>query len=176
MNKHRVIALSILILAAVLLRFLPNPPNFTPIAALALFCGAVFRDRNLALILPLAVMVVTDLFLGWHGTILFVYGSFVLMVLIGRTLKDHITPGYIAGGGIGGAMLFFIITNFGVWLTSAMYPPTWQGLAAAYIAAIPFLHNMILGTLFYSAVLFGGFHLAGRWMPSIHESSASFRS
>jgi len=176
MNKHRIIAISILILAAVLLRFLPHPPNFTPLAALALFSGAIFRDRFLALAMPLCVMLVSDLFLGWHGTILFVYGSFALIVLIGRTFQSRVKISYIAGGGIFGAMLFFIITNFGVWLTSTMYPLTWQGLVAAYVAAIPFLHNMILGTLFYSAVFFGVFYLAERWMPSIQENTGHLRA
>ncbi len=176
MNKHRIIAISILILAAVLLRFLPHPPNFTPIAALALFSGVIFHDRFLALAMPLCVMLVSDLFLGWHGTILFVYGSFALIVLIGRTLQSRVKISYIAGGGILGAMLFFIITNFGVWLTSTMYPLTWQGLVAAYISAIPFLHNMILGTLFYSAVFFGVFYLVERWLPSIQEGTGHLRA
>lgn len=176
MNKHRIIAISILILAAVFLRFLPHPPNFTPIAALALFSGVIFRDRFPALAMPLCIMLVSDLFLGLHSTILFVYGAFALMVLMGRALKSRVSVGYIAGGGITGAMLFFIITNFGVWLTSAMYPLTWQGLVAAYIAAIPFLHNMILGTLFYSAVFFGLFYLAERWIPSMQEESGHLRA
>jgi hypothetical protein len=171
MNKHRILALSILIIAAVLLRFLPHPPNFTPVAALALFSGVIFRDRVMALALPLCVMLVSDLFLGWHGTILYVYGAFAVMVLLGRSLKNHATAGFIAGGGIAGALMFFLVTNFGVWMSGTMYPPTWEGLAAAYVAGIPFLHNMILGTLFYSAVFFGVFHAVERLIPSIREES-----
>jgi len=176
MNKHRIIALSILILAAVLLRFLPHPPNFTPIAALALFSGVIFRDRVMALAIPLGVLLVSDFFLGWHGTILYVYGAFALMVFLGRSLQNHATAGYIAGGGITGSLLFFIITNFGVWMAGTMYPPTWEGLVAAYVAAIPFLHNMILGTLFYSTVFFGVFHFAERQIPSIREESGPVRA
>jgi len=176
MNKHRIIAVSILILAAVFLRFLPHPPNFTPIAALALFSGVIFRDRVMALALPLVVMLVSDLFLGWHNTIIYVYGAFALMVFLGRSLKNHVTVGYIAGGGITGSILFFIITNFGVWMAGTMYPPTWEGLTAAYIAAVPFLHNMILGTLFYSAVFFGAFHVAERMIPSIREEAQPLRA
>ncbi len=176
MNKHRIIAVSILIIAAILLRFFPHPPNFTPIAALALFSGVIFRDRVMALALPIGVMLVSDLFLGWHGTILYVYGAFALMVFLGRSLKNHVTVGYIAGGGITGSILFFIITNFGVWISGTMYPPTWEGLTAAYIAAVPFLHNMILGTLFYSAVFFGAFHVAERMVPSIREEAGHLRA
>ncbi len=171
MNKHRIIALLILILAAVLLRFLPHPPNFTPIAALALFSGVIFRDRVMALAMPLGIMLVSDLFLGWHGTILYVYVAFALMVFMGRSLQNNATIGYIAGGGIAGSLLFFLVTNFGVWVTGTMYPPTWEGLIAAYVAGIPFLHNMILGTLFYSAVFFGSFHVLERLIPSIREET-----
>ena len=176
MNKHRIIALTILILAAIALRFLPQPPNFTPVAALALFSGVFFRDRFWALVMPLFVLVITDLFLGWHNTILFVYGSFALIVLIGQAIKSHVSVGLVAGGGITGAMLFFIITNFGVWLTGSMYPKTWEGLAAAYIAAIPFLHYMIISTLFYSAVFFGVFLLAERFLPSIRDENAPYQA
>lgn len=176
MNKHRIIALTILILAAVLLRFLPHPPNFTPIAALALFSGVLFRDRVMALAMPIGVMLVSDLFLGWHNTIPYVYVAFALMVFLGRSIRNQATVGYIAGGGITGALLFFLITNFGVWISGTMYPATWEGLIAAYVAAVPFLHNMILGTLFYSAVFFGAFHLAERLVPSIRDESGHIRA
>lgn len=169
MNKHRLIALAIIVIAAASLRFLPQPPNFTPIAALALFSGVFLRNRFWALAAPLCVLLVTDLFLGWHNTIPYVYGAFLLIVLIGRALKSHVSIGYVAGGGIAGSLLFFVITNFGVWLSGTMYPPTWEGLAAAYIAAIPFFHNMLISTLFYSAVFFGIFHLAEHWIPSVRD-------
>ncbi|MDG5768126.1 hypothetical protein QA596_11695 [Balneolales bacterium ANBcel1] len=171
MNKYRVVALSILIVAAIALRFFPHPPNFTPVAALALFSGVFFRDRFWAFAAPICVMLITDLFLGWHNTILFVYGSFAIMVWFGRAIRSRVSIGYVAGGGMAGAVTFFIITNFGVWFTGSMYPKTWEGLAAAYIAAIPFFHYMIFSTLFYSAVFFGVFLLAERYLPSIRETN-----
>lgn len=169
MNKYRLTAILILIVAAAALRFLPQPPNFTPVAALALFSGVFFRDKFMAILTPLAVLMISDLFLGWHDTMLFVYGSFLLMVLIGRSMQSHNSVGIVAGGGIAGAMLFFVVTNFGVWLSGTMYPKTWEGLMAAYIAAIPFLHYMIISTLLYSAVFFGLFIWAEKWFPAIRE-------
>lgn len=159
----------ILIVAAVALRFLPQPPNFTPIAALALFSGIFIRNRLWAVAAPLGVMLITDLFIGLHSTMLFVYGSFILMVWLGGAIYPHIKAGYVAGGGITGATLFFIITNFGVWLTSSTYPSTWDGLLSAYVAAIPFYHYMIISTLFYSAIFIGLFVYAEKWFPSIRE-------
>ncbi len=176
MNNHRLIVLLILILAVVALRFLPQPPNFTPVAALALFAGVFFRDRKWAIIAPLAVLLLSDLFLGFHDTILYVYGSFILMVFIGRSLQNRLSAGYIAGAGITGSMLFFVITNFGVWMSGSMYPKTWDGLAAAYIAAIPFLHYMIISTLLYSAVLFGIFLLAENRIPAIRENHSHLKA
>jgi len=169
MNKYRITVLLVLIIAALAIRFMPQPPNFTPVAALALFSGVFFRDRFAAMLAPLAVMIISDLFLGWHNTIPFVYLSFILMVLIGRAIRPKVSVGYVAGGGITGAMLFFIITNFGVWLAGSMYPKTIEGLAAAYIAAIPFLHYMVISTLMYSAILFGVFIWAEKYFPVIRE-------
>lgn len=169
MNKHRIALLVLLVLSAVVLRFMPQPPNFTPILALALFSGVFLRNHFLSVAAPLGVMLITDLFLGWHSTILFVYGAFVLMVAAGWMLRKRVSVMNIAGAGISGSLLFFLITNFGVWMTGTLYPKTWEGLAAAYVAAIPFFHNMIIGTLLYSAFFFGVFLLAERLYPSIRE-------
>ena len=173
MNKHRIIALGMIVLFAALLRFLPQPPNFTPIAALALFSGVFFTNRLLACLVPVGVLLVTDLFLGWHSTILFVYGSFAIMVLIGYAMRGHLSVPMVTGAGLSASLLFFLVTNFGVWATGTMYPKTWEGLAAAYIAGIPFFHYMIAGTLFYSALFFGSYLLASRQFPSLLPSTIS---
>lgn len=173
MNKHRIIALGIIVLAAALLRFLPQPPNFTPIAALALFSGVFFTNRMLAMLVPVGVLLITDLFLGWHSTILFVYASFAVMVFIGYAIRRHLSVLLVTGAGLSASLLFFLVTNFGVWAVGTMYPKTWEGLAAAYIAGIPFFHYMIAGTLFYSAVFFGSYLLASRQFPSLLPSTIS---
>lgn len=144
-----------LILFAAMLRLVPHPPNFTPIAALALF-GGVYLDKRFAFVVPIAALLLSDYFIGFHSLMPFVYGSFLLIGLIGLWLKTHRKPLFILGGALASSVLFFLLTNFGVWVTpNSWYPKTWQGFTACYVAAIPFFRNTVLGDLFYVGVLFG---------------------
>ncbi len=162
--------LFVIIVLAVLSRFLPFPPNFAPVAALALFGGAVFKDRRLAFLLPLAVMLISDLFLGLHSTLLFVYTSFGLIVFIGMWAGKNLNPLRLTGAALSGSVLFFVVTNFGVWLTSPFYPLNPAGLIACYTAAIPFFHYTALGDLFYTAVIFGSYEIARRTVPEFAQA------
>jgi len=143
----------LLVVFAALSRFIPHPDNFAPIAAMALF-GGVYFGRRYAFIVPLAAMVVSDYFIGFHNTIPYVYGSFILVGLIGIWLQRHKSIGWIFGATLTSSALFFVVTNFGVWVTGA-YPQTFTGLVECYVAAIPFFRNTVLGDLLYVAVLFG---------------------
>jgi len=163
--------ITLIIVLAVLTRFLPTPPNFAPIAAIALFGGTFFADRRLAFLIPLLAMLLSDIFLGLHSTLLFVYGAFALIVLIGMKLGKNLNPLRLTGAALAGSTLFFIITNFGVWLISAYYPLTPAGLIACYTAAIPFFHYTILGDLFYTAVIFGSYELARRSVPALQQTA-----
>ena len=150
---------------AVILRLLPHPANFAPIAALALF-GGVYLDKKYAFIIPLVAMFIADIFLGFHNTMVFVYGSFLLTGLIGLWVKSHKSFATIAGAALTSSLLFFIITNFGVWFMGNMYPKTVSGLFACYSAAIPFFRNTVLGDLFYTGIFFGSYELALRFANS----------
>jgi hypothetical protein len=167
--KH-VVAGSILILAAALSRLLPHPPNFTPIAAIAL-SSAVYFDKRFAFIIPLAAMLISDLFLGFHTGMAWVYGSFFAIGGIGLWLRSHKRPLPIAGAALASSVLFFVVTNFGVWLTGTLYPKTLEGLIACYVAAIPFFQNTVAGDLLYTGVLFGLFEVIERYVrrPSAAE-------
>ena len=171
MNKEifgpRFFVLCGMILMAALTRLIPHYPNFTAVGAIALFGGAYFNDRRLAFIVPLTAMFITDLIIGLHATMLTVYLSFVLIVLIGMTLKSRKNAGTIALASISASVLFFIITNFGMWLSGTMYPMNPAGLAECYTAAIPFFQYTALADLFYSAVLFGAFELARIKFPKL---------
>ncbi len=164
-------------LAAAATRLLPHPPNVTPVAAMALFGGAYFSSRIAAFAVPLAAMLLGDLALGLirYGTATFslmpfVYASFVLAVLLGRWVRGrHRSPIAIAGAALGSSILFFIITNFGVWLQWDLYPRTLEGLTACYVAAIPFFQNTLAGDAFFTFVLFGGFALAQRYLAALRE-------
>lgn len=155
-----------MIFAAAALRLLPHPPNFNPIAALALFGGAHVEDKRWAFILPLAAMLLSDAVIGFHSQMLMVYAAFALIVWMGFALRGRLAPLPVAGASLLASTLFFIMSNFGVWAFDALYPKSIEGLIACYVAAVPFFGNTIAGTLFYAAVLFGTFALAERKIPA----------
>ena len=169
MSKLRFAALVTLILAATASRLIPHPPDFTPITAIALFGGAYFSKKWLSFLVPLASLVLSDLVLG-HFAGPYVYGSFALIVCIGFLLRRRRRkPLAIGFAALASSILFFVFANFGVWLSGLLYPRTMAGLAACYIAAIPFFRNMVLGDAFYTSVLFGGFAFAERFWPALAE-------
>ena len=160
-----------MILAAAATRLLPHPPNFSPVAALALFGGASFASKRAAFLVPLAAMFLSDLVLGLHSLIPVVYGSFALITCLGLWLRQRQSISRIAGAAVVGALLFFVLTNFGVWALENLYPKTWAGFADCYVAAIPFFCNTLVSNLLYSALLFGGLALAERRWPMLAETA-----
>ena len=143
---------------AALSRFVPHPPNFAPIAAMALF-GGVYLEKRFSFIVPLAAMLISDYFIGFHNTMPFVYGSFILIALLGVWLRNHKTLGWIIGSSVASSVLFFVVTNFGVWVMGG-YPQNFAGLVECYVAAIPFFRNTLFGDLLYVMVLFGLYETA----------------
>jgi Family of unknown function (DUF6580) len=149
----------------VLSRLLPHEPNFVPVAAIALFAGTYIQDKKLALIMVMSVLLFSDIMLelfygnGFYGTMIFVYGSVALIATIGFWLRGRVQRQTIMVASLTGSILFYLITNFGVWLVDGMYPLTTDGLIASYVAAIPFFRGTLLGDLFYNLVLFGSFAL-----------------
>ena len=166
----RTIAIAAVILLAAALRMAPHPWNFTPVGAMALFSGAMLRDRRLALLLPLATLFAGDLFIGLHKLIPVVYASFLLSVAIGRFLSENRTIIRIGGATLAGALQFFLLTNLGVWVFLGTYPHTLTGLGACYLAGIPFFWNTLAGDGLYATLFFGGFVLAERLVPLLRRS------
>jgi hypothetical protein len=156
----RTLTLILIVLALAASRFLPHPPNVSPIAAMALFAGAHFIDRRAAFLVPLGALLLSDLLLGFHSTMAYVYGAFALMVVIGLWLRAHAGVVPLIGAALASSVLFFVITNFGSWLSHNMYPKTADGLLAAYTAAIPFFRNTVLGDVMFTLLVFGGFEFA----------------
>ena len=150
----------ILVAVAIIFRFIPHLANFTPVLAIALFGGA-YLNKKYALILPLALMMITDLFLGVHNTILFTWGSILLISGLGMLLREKKNAFNITLSAFSSAVIFFIITNFGVW-AMGWYPRTWEGLLSCYTLAIPFFRTTMASTLVFSFVLFGIYELAAR--------------
>jgi hypothetical protein len=149
--------LTLMILAAAFTRLIPHPPNFTAVGAIALFGGAYFSDKKFAFIVPIAAMLLTDLIIGFHSGMLSVYLSFVLIVGIGIVLSRNIKFKNVVAASLLSSILFFVVTNFQVWLQSTLYAKNTAGLIACYMAAIPFFHHTVLGDLLFVGLLFGLF-------------------
>ena len=170
----RLMIVVVLILAAAFSRLIPHPPNFTPLAAMAL-AGGVYLDRRFALLVPLLALLLTDAILGFHNLMAFVYGSFLAIGFLGLWLRSHKKPVIIFGSALASSVLFFIVTNFGVWATggATLYPKTLDGLMECYTLAIPFFRNTLFGDLVYTGVLFGLFELVNRFVPVTSDTITS---
>ena len=149
------------VLIGISLRLFPHPPNFAPIAAIALFSGA-YLSRKMALILPLVTMAISDLFIGYYEPklMIFVYGSFLLCVTLGFWLKKHKKWYTILGSSLFGAIIFFLLTNFAVWAFTPWYQKSMLGLIHCFLMALPFFRNTLLGNLFYVSVFFSAYEMA----------------
>jgi hypothetical protein len=148
-----------LVVFGVAMRFLPHPANLAPVGAIALFGGAIL-PRKLAWWLPLAIMIISDYFIGFYSGIGFVWLSFLLIGLYGMLLRGQGTLARIGLGALGSSVLFFLVSNFGVWLQGHMYPLTWSGLVECYTMALPFFRNTFFGDVLYGSLLFGAWALA----------------
>ena len=158
-----------MILAAAFSRLIPHPPDLTSIGALALFGGARFTDRRAAFLVPFAALLLSDLCLGLYPHMGWVYGSFALTVCLGRWLQPRRGAWRIAGATLLSSILFFVIADFGVWLDGSLYTKDLAGLAACYVAALPFFGNMLLGDGLYALLLFGGFAMLERRYEVLRE-------
>jgi len=174
-NNTMVLSAGLLIMSAAFTRLFPHYPNFAAIGAIAVFAGSTIKDKKLAFLLPLAAMLLSDICLqlftsvkGFYGTSqYFVYAAFVIVTAL-ATLMQKRTVANIALAAVWSGVIFFVISNFGDWLSSDFYPKTMAGLGACFGAAIPFyknelfgnfLLNSIMGNSFYSALLFGTYYL-----------------
>ncbi len=141
-----------LILILALARLIPHPYNFSPMLAVGIFSGFYFRQFYLGLFIVIFSMFIGDLFLGFHSTMFFTYISLAVAVLIGLYVK-HFKFTEILFSGLASSVCFFIITNFGAWLTLEMYTKNFAGLLQSYVMAIPFFHNTLISTFVYLVVL-----------------------
>ena len=174
MNTTRFITLAVLILAAAASRLIPHLPNFTPIGAMALLGGAAFSSKRAAFLVPLAALSLSDVVLGFYATAPVVYACFAFTVCLGFWVRGNRSVPRIAVAAIMSTVLFFVVTNFAVWAAGTLYPRTGAGLAACYVAAIPFFRNMLAGNLIYSALLFGALALAESRFVRLREPVAAF--
>lgn len=167
-----------LAVAGVLLRVLPHPDNFAPVAAVALFSGFALPPM-LALTVPLVVLVASDIVIGPHDLFWLTWAAFAVVTCLGFWVRRNPTLVRIAAGSVVASVFFFAVSNLGVFLFGRLYPRTWQGLIDCYVMAIPFFRNTLAGDLFFSAVIFGVYVLARRAAlvdaPAAPASSAGRR-
>ncbi|RRB07106.1 DUF6580 family putative transport protein [Larkinella rosea] len=167
----RTATLATLIVLTALSRLLPHPYNFTPIAALALFGAATFERKALGLVIPLAAMLLSDLFIGFHGGMMSVYTAFALIWILGLVLFRKISVSRVVSASLLSSTLFFLVTNFAVWYGSKFYPQTPQGLLSCYAAGLAFFNgqsfflNAVLGDLTFCTVLFGSYSILQKQFP-----------
>lgn len=150
-------------ITALAVRLLPHIPNFTPVGAFALFVGVfVARKHWWGFLFPLVAMFLSDLFLGFYDLKLMavVYASFLAYTGLGMLIAKRVSTPAILLGSIGGAVVFYLITNFAVWLFSSWYPHTISGLLLSYTLALPFFKYTLLGDLFFTSILFGVYQFA----------------
>ena len=158
--KRKLLYLAVgLVVLGVVMRLLPHIPNIAPVGAVALFGGAIL-PRRYAWWLPLAIMAVSDLLIGFYDGILFNWAGFLAVGLLGMSLAKASMTRRLAVGVLGGGLLFYLVSNFGVWLQGGLYAHTWAGLVECYTMALPFLRNTLVGDLLYSGLLFGAYALA----------------
>lgn len=158
MNNKNILTVLALIAIAFITRFIPHAPNFTAIGAMALFGGAHLKDKKVAFLIPVAALILSDLVLGFHNTMLAVYASFIAIGLIGFTIAGKVNTKNVLFASLASSALFFVVTNFAVWAVSDFYSKDMVGLTTCYVAALPFFTNTILADLFYSTMLFGAMH------------------
>ena len=149
--KHYILPIC-LILVLSFSRAIPHPPNFTPILAVGIFSGFFFRNFFLSSFIVLSSMFVGDLYLGFHGTMIFTYTALIVSVLIGALIKNFKFKELFFTS-LFSSFCFFIITNFGAWLTLPMYEKNLAGLLQSYVLAIPFFHNTLISTFIYLIAL-----------------------
>lgn len=151
----------VFVLLAVLARFTPHPPNFSPVFGALLYGGARLKKRD-AIWFPVALLALSDILLttgvyhmrvGW--TSLVEWGAFAVVALIGCWLRKQVAARTVVAASLAGPTAFFLISNFSVWLGWQMYPPTWEGLTACYVAGLPFFPNSLLSSLLFTSLLFG---------------------
>lgn len=142
-------------------RILPHAPEFTPVAATALFAASALRLRALSVLLPITAMLLGDAVLGFYDfrVMAVVYAALALPALAASVSSRLRRPRMIVPVLLSSSLTFFLVTNFAVWAFSPIYAADAAGLVKCYVAALPFLQNMLAGDLFWGLVLFGGYWL-----------------
>ncbi|HEY9123149.1 MAG TPA: hypothetical protein PK252_04400 [Bacteroidales bacterium] len=187
-NLHlRYGVITLMVLLAAFSRLLPHPPNFAPIGAMALFGAAYFSQRYLSFLIPIISMWLSDLvlnnvvysqyfdhFVWFYQGCYWTYGAFIMIGLIGFVALKRIKIRNLILASLLASIIFFLLSNFGVWASTNMYPKSFSGLMTCYAAGLPFFKNTLLGDFVYIGVLFGAFEFAQSRMPVLRLESIKY--
>ena len=169
--NNKTISLCILVLILAFSRLIPHPPNFTPLLGMAVFSGVIFDRKIFALVIPLVAMLLSDLVIGFHSSMPIIYFAIMLNVAVGFLLVSKFSYLKSILALVSGAVIFFIVTNFAVWLGSSYYPQDLSGLIACYIMGLPFFQNTLLSTLMYGLGAFYLFNLFEKKILNLSQKS-----
>lgn len=177
-RSYRFGLILLLIVVAAVSRMFPHPANFTPIGAIALFGTAYLKRRWLAVAIPLTAIFLSDVIINntmyahfydgftlFYKGFAFTYGAIVLVTMMGFVTLRRVKVTNVLLSGLGASVIFFLVSNLGAWVAFPTYPHTGTGLMACYAAGIPFFKYTLLSNLMYSAILFGAFELAQKYVP-----------
>ncbi len=159
-----------MMLLIALTRLIPHPANFTAVMAVALFGGAKIKNKSFAVLVPIIVMLLTDMIIGFHKLMPFVYGCIALTSFIGMYVEKKSSPLFIIGGSVIGSTIFYLVTNAIVWYHDPLHTQNVSGLLMCYNEGIPFYRNQLFGDLFFNFVLFGSYNLAKSKYPVLAYS------
>jgi len=181
--------LTALILLCAFSRIIPHMPNFSPLGAIGLFGAAYFLKKWQVFLIPIAATWLSDLFINnviygqyypqftwFYQGFYWQYGSYLLIALASIYIFKKVNTQRVIAGALISTAIFFLVSNFGCWIGSTIYPQNFGGLMTCYAAGIPFLKGTLLGDLFYSGVLFGTFTLAQHQFPAFRLANAETRN
>ena len=171
-NRLQILFATLVVLLIASTRLIPETNNFVPVFAMILFAAVHFQNKYQAVIISLSVLWLSDLYINNWGQYANYYNEFVLFsspfnyiayLLIAlvsvKIFKDTITIKKVFSSSLLIGVIFFIVSNFGVWLGGTMYPLTLEGLVTCYIAAIPFFRATLASNILFSFILFGGYYI-----------------
>lgn len=169
--NYKIIAIILLlVLFGVTFRIMPHEANFAPVAAIALLSGSLL-GKKYAFVVLLCIMLISDMVLGFYSSFIFTWLAFGLIAIYGALFRSSTFTKRVLLGGAGSSMIFFVISNLGVWLTGQMYPPTIAGLVDCFYMALPFIRATIVSDLVYSGALFA----VAYWLTQVHRNFSAMR-
>jgi hypothetical protein len=142
-----------LTLLLILSRIIPHPPNFTPILAGIIFLPFIKKDITFSITVPLGAMLISDFFIGMHSLMLWTYFPIISLSLISYYFH-HASLKRVGVLAISSPMIFFVISNFGVWVNSSTYSNNLNGLILCYVNAMPFYASSALACILFSAAFY----------------------